>query len=192
MTPNKITRIGVADNLMGSKRIIKAKEIVADLRSGMTAKELLIKYNVTPNALRNMMRTLVNAGAVDENEAQDIMAQAEKGLTVKNRRKYPRYFVYVPLPIYDADDLLSEGYVVDISEEGLRIKGIETAPGDKKEFVVQPDYYGHAFPFSFEAECKWASKKAAGEPIAGFKITDISEGGREQIRTIIRMLALDG
>ncbi|MGC8906047.1 MAG: PilZ domain-containing protein [Desulfomonilaceae bacterium] len=180
-----------AERPMGSKRIIKAKEIAADLRSGMTAKELMIKYNVTPNTLRNMLRTLVNGRAISEEEANSVIVQLEEGSSPKNRRKYPRYFVYVPLPIYDTDNLLTEGQVVDISEEGLRIRGIEAEPGDKKEFVVQPDYYGHVFPFSFEAECKWASKNAAGEPIAGFKITDISDGGREQIRKIIRLLALD-
>ncbi len=176
---------------MGSKRVIKAKEIVADIRSGMTAKQLMIKYNVTAKALRNIMRTLVNGGALNEKEAQEILSQAEENLTVGERRKYPRYFVYVPLPIYDTEDLLAEGQVVDISEEGLRVKGIEAAPGDKKEFVVQPDYYGHVFPFSFEAECKWSSRDGSGNPMAGFKITDISEGGREQIRKIIRLLALD-
>ncbi len=122
-----------AERPMGSKRIIKAKEIAADLRSGMTAKELMIKYNVTPNTLRNMLRTLVNGRAISEDEANSVILQLEEGSSLKNRRKYPRYFVYVPLPIYDTDNLLTEGQVVDISEEGLRIRGIEAEPGDKKE-----------------------------------------------------------
>jgi hypothetical protein len=51
-----------------SKRTINAKEAVADIQSGMTSSELMQKYGVSAKGLDALLRKLVAAGLLHENE----------------------------------------------------------------------------------------------------------------------------
>ena len=51
-----------------SKRKIKAKPFVRDLRSGMSDRELMDKYILSENQLHKLLHKLVDAGAIDEME----------------------------------------------------------------------------------------------------------------------------
>jgi hypothetical protein len=51
-----------------SKRRIKAKPFVRDLRKGMSDRELMEKYILSESQLHNLLRKLVDAGAIDEME----------------------------------------------------------------------------------------------------------------------------
>jgi len=175
---------------MSPKRTIKGKEIVSDIRSGMTDNELMKKYTLSEGALKNVFRKLVDAGAIREDELRERIPQERLPSYTKRERDFQRNYVFVRLPVYDMENLLDEGQVVDISERGLQIMGISAAVGETKGFLIQADYFAEVFPFSFEAECKWASKNEAGQWTAGFKIVKISEGGLEELQKLIRMLSL--
>ncbi|MEI8181827.1 MAG: hypothetical protein WCG29_03900 [Desulfomonile sp.] len=175
---------------MSPKRTIKARQILADIKSGLSNELLMDKYNVSLNALQNIFRKLLDANALQEGEVEQRLSATPEKLPVGKQRTLQRNYVFVRLPIYDLENLLSEGLVLDISEEGLQVNGIATKVGEKKGFLVQADYFVDVFPFSFEAECKWASMTEEGEWAAGFKIKSISEGGLEELRKLIRMLSL--
>ena len=51
-----------------SKRKIKAKRFVRDLRSGMGDRELMEKYTLSENQLHKVLHKLVDAGTIDEME----------------------------------------------------------------------------------------------------------------------------
>ena len=51
-----------------SKRKIKAKRFVRDLRSGMGDRELMEKYTLSENQLHKVLHRLVDAGTIDEME----------------------------------------------------------------------------------------------------------------------------
>ena len=51
-----------------SKRKIKAKPFVRDLRNGMGDRELMEKYTLSENQLHKVLHKLVDAGAIDEME----------------------------------------------------------------------------------------------------------------------------
>ena len=51
-----------------SKRKIKAKPFVRDLRDGMGDKELMEKYTLSESQLHKVLHKLVDAGAIDEME----------------------------------------------------------------------------------------------------------------------------
>jgi hypothetical protein len=51
-----------------SKRKIKAKPFVRDLRTGMGDRELMEKYTLSENQLHKVLHRLVDAGAIDEME----------------------------------------------------------------------------------------------------------------------------
>ena len=53
------------------KRVIKAKEVIADIRSGMSDLELTEKYRVTPDGLERLLGHLVDSGLIGERELED-------------------------------------------------------------------------------------------------------------------------
>jgi hypothetical protein len=173
-----------------SKRTIKAKEIVSDIRSGMSSRQLMDKYRISANSLHNLFRKLVHMKIVQIREVQALLSSTLEESDFKDRRKDQRYYVFVQLPIYDVDDLLREGQVVDLSKGGLRITGLPAKVGDKKDFLIQADCFASIIPFVFEAECRWASKTKEGVWFAGFQITGIPEKGLEELEKIIHMLTL--
>ncbi len=175
---------------MPEKRKIKAKEIVADIKAGMTDRELMSKYNISENALKGIFNKLVDAGTIKKSEIEERIPPDRLKTYGEKPRDLHRNYVFVKLPIYELENLLHEGQVVDITEGGLQILGIEAKVGEKKGFLIQADYFADVFPFSFEAECKWAAQEEDGRWRAGFKILTISEKGREELRKLIRMLAL--
>jgi hypothetical protein len=172
------------------KYTIKANEIVSDIRSGMTNRELMDKYRVSEDSLRNLLRKLVVMRAIQTSEVQALLASSPQELIFHDRRKEQRYDVFVELPIYDMDNLLDDGQVLDISGKGLRVAGLSTYVGNKKDFLIQPDHFVNVLPFVFEAECVWVSQ-IKGEPgIAGLKITHISRRSLEELEKIIRALTI--
>ncbi|MDQ1238886.1 MAG: hypothetical protein QG577_1071, partial [Thermodesulfobacteriota bacterium] len=56
---------------MSPKRRIKGNEIVADIKGGMTDQRLMEKYKLSEQALKNIFRKLVDAGAILESELQE-------------------------------------------------------------------------------------------------------------------------
>jgi len=106
------------------------------------------------------------------------------------RRQLHRSYVFVKLPIYDLENLLNKGTVVDITETGLQISGIPTKVGDIKDFLVQADCFADVYPFVLQAQCQWASKAEDGHLFSGIKITSISEGALEELRKLTRMLTI--
>jgi len=171
------------------KRAIKGEDVGSDVRSGMTADEVMKKYGVSLNTLRNILARIVHAKLLDKADVQRLLPDLVDENLFRERRKHPRYYVYIPLPVYDVGNLLEEGQVVDISEGGLRISGIHFTKGENKELLIQPRSYWNVFPFIFEAECRWSSETESGEPVAGFAFTNITESGLAQVKKIIGMLA---
>jgi hypothetical protein len=177
---------------MTPKRTIKAKEIVSDIRLGLTNQQLMDKYTISLNGLNNIFRKLVQAHALEESELEARLSLPLETSAIGKRRVLQRNYVFVRLPIYDMENLVNEGQVIDINEEGFQVTGIETEVGENKGFLIQADYFADVYPFSFEAQCKWVSKNEDEQCAAGFDITSISEGGLEELRKLIRMLTIIG
>jgi hypothetical protein len=175
---------------MHSKRKIKAREFVYDLRLGMTNDELAEKYKLSTIGLRKMLQKLVDGRFVGDEEVASRMKWIEEpGTRVRVRQERER-ISGSRFPIYDLYDMGAEYYVEDISEKGLQILGINTNAGESRTFVVQGYAFDDIQSFSFDAECRWA-KAVSGEGLAraGFEITDISEEGLRELRALLSKLA---
>ena len=59
---------------MPSKRTINAKEIVSDIRSGMTNRQLMDKYNVSLDKLHNTFKQLLDAHAIERSELEPLIS----------------------------------------------------------------------------------------------------------------------
>ena len=175
---------------MSTKRTIKAKEIVSDIRSGMTNLHLMGKYRVSLDKLHNIFKQLLDSHALERSELEPLISVPHLRINGGKRRRLHRGYVFVRLPIYDLENLLNKGTVVDISEIGIQISGIPANVGDTKEFLVQADYFADVYPFIFEAKCKWSSKAEDGHLFSGFEITSIPEGALEELRKLTRMLTI--
>jgi hypothetical protein len=177
---------------MPTKRTINAKEIVSDIRSGMINQRLMDKYHVSLDKLHNIFKQLLDAHAIERSELEPLISIPHLRVNGGKRRRLHRGYVFVNLPIYDLENLLNKGTVVDISETGLQVSGIPTNVGDTKNLLVQADYFLDVYPFVFEGKCKWTSKAEDGNLLSGFEITSITEGELEELRKITNLLALSG
>jgi len=177
------------DQAMTTKRTIKAKDIVNDIRSGMTNLQLMEKYNLSSKGLQSIFTKLMDAKAVKDRELDGRTPLADDTVNLNQMRVLPRNYLFVHLPVYEADDMKIEGQIGDITEKGLLVAGIPVGVGDYKTLLVRAEDFDNIRPFTFRAECRWAKSATAVEPYsAGFQITNITEEALEDLRKLIHAL----
>jgi len=151
------------------------------------------KYELSAKGLSSIFTKLLAAKALYENELRDRVPVSQDTVDLEQTRGVDRNYLFVTLPVYPVDNLVEEGAVLDISEKGLRVSGLDVRIGQGKELVVQADQYADILPFQLEACCRWITSNATtGEKVAGFEITSISDGSLEQLRNLIEQLSLSG
>ncbi len=172
-----------------TKRQIRAKDIINDIHAGKTDQELAEKYGISLSALEMVLEKLAAAGAISQEEIKGRASMIEDPQSCDPLRSMSRNYIFFTIPIYDADDLNVEGSVIDISEHGLQIEGVETTVGDKRCLLIRVDEFADVFPFVFDATCKWVQTSCGKGPLlAGFEIDSISEGGSKELRKLIGLL----
>ncbi len=176
--------------MLQRKRRVKAVDIIRDLQSEMTLPQLIDKCRFSLSTLRSVFRNFSDVGAITKDH---LAAQANlyKGIAdLKGSRKWARTNTTFPLRIYDSRSPFTTGYVLDISEKGVRVKGIETALGDVKYFIVHSGAFGQGQAFVFEGKCRWVDKErlSVKQRVAGFEITDISRLDSSELRKLVRSI----
>lgn len=153
----------------------------------------LTKFGLSEESLDDLVKDLLPGKSthVKPPAEQDASLNTQDLEDVTARRAMPRNYMVVSVPIYESDNLLAEGTIIDINEQGLKIQGINTRKGDIKSLLIQGDEYHDVFPFVFDAECRWATKDdATGDTVAGFQITAISDTSIEELRKLIAALSI--
>jgi hypothetical protein len=174
------------------KRTIVIKDFIRGFKSGKTNDELMQHYELDLWGLRNALKKLVEIKALTLDEVRDRLPSFHELSDGDDRRLLKRRFVLFSFPVYVADDLAEEGLVNDITEKGLQVSGIKVDVGESKSLLIRADEFADIYPFVFEATCRWINpKNERGEYAAGFEITHISEGGLEELRKLIQMLAFE-
>ena len=177
---------------MPLKRKIKAKEIVNDIRSGMTDSKLMEKHGLSSKGLQSIFTKLVDAKAMAPRELFSRAPNAgDDTADVTSVRLIPRDFVEVPLPICDADDPKNMGTITDVTENGLGVRGIRVQTGETKTLVFFSDRLFPVGPFALQAQCRWVKNgNGSGQMDSGFEITNISEAGSQQLKKIVEWVTL--
>ncbi len=121
---------------------------------------------------------------------EELNAQAalyEGTADLKGVRNWLRTTTTFPARIYDSGSPSATGCILDISEKGVCVKGIETVVGEVKDFIVRSDAFEQAQKFAFEGKCRWVNKEnlSPKEWVAGFEITDISILDLAELRKLI-------
>ena len=172
---------------MTSKRKISAKEFINDIRTGLGSAQLMEKYKLTPHGLRRIFRTLVQSSAMTKVEIEGQLALYEELTGVTAVRRHPRKRIDFPVHIYDGVDPVETGLIEDVSESGVRVKGIKTKVGEKRTFIVRLPAGMARPPFAFDAVCRWTLDGDADPQrfMAGFEITSISHIDSEELQKLL-------
>ena len=176
---------------MGTKRQIKGKGILDDLRLGMAAWELQVRYKLSAKSLQAIFKKLVERNAISHSELYELSSFYKERIDRRRERAFPRADLGVYLPIYDIGSG-AIGVLRDISETGLRVAGIGSNVGQATTFQIPIDMFIHAEPLLIVAECKWVEIKGRRRkyPVAGFEIMDLPEADREVLRDFMTFLLL--
>jgi hypothetical protein len=176
---------------MAEKRQINAMNVINDLRSGMTDRELQMKYGLSTKALCRIFEKLVDRGAMSHSELSEWSALYNLRTRYTESRRYPRADLAIRVPIYDLGTG-SIGILRDISEKGMRVAGINASVGQVRTFQIPIDMFMQADPLLVVAECKWAKPKGKIKEyiVAGFEIIDVPENDRNNLQNFISVLLL--
>ena len=172
------------------KLIIKAKDIVNDIREGVADRELMEKYNLSSKGLQSVFKKLVAAKAVRPTELYDRAPILEADTTdAESIREEMREFLEVKIPICELNAPENAGVINDVSGKGVGVTGLQARQGEAKTLAVMPDSLFPVDPFSFDAVCRWVkTREAEGSVEAGFEITNISEESVNRLTEVIRLL----
>jgi hypothetical protein len=173
-----------------SIRKIKAREIVADVRAGVSDFELMAKYELSVQELADILTKLVDAGRIRKAELEERNPFFDDPANRLQTRRFTRTYLRIPLDIKDVADPGRTGLVTDLSKDGFRTRGLVPAFGEEKEFLIGSSEVSREI--RIRATCVWgkASGRDSRAHEAGFKITHVSDEDLREISTIVGFLAL--
>ena len=176
---------------MGEKRQINGRNIIDDLRSGMTDRELQVKHRLSTSGLCTIYEKLVDRGAISHSELSEWSQLYSLRTHYKELRSYPRADLTIEVPIYDLGTG-SIGILRDISEKGMRVAGIDASVGQARTFQIPIEMFMEADPLLIIAECKWTKPKGTLKEyvVAGFEIIDLPANDRNTLQNFITFLLL--
>jgi hypothetical protein len=173
------------------KRKISATQVVRDIRSGFTQKELQEKYKIALHRVEKLFKRLVSANAVTESELAERYPSYKEAIAGINPSRNRRVLLPFELIVYDITTS-SIGLVRDISETGMRVAGINCSVGGERTFQLSVDTFMEADPVLIVAKCQWVKVrgKTTKYATAGFEITDISDDDRMVLKTFVELLSI--
>ena len=175
--------------IVSAKRRIDTKELVADIRSGVTDVELMEKYKLSSRGLQRVFTKLVDSGAVMADDLSGRSISHVDSVTLQKVRGSLRALPILSIGVYERINPQIIGRIRDLSEVGVGVSGLEAQVGELKSLVVVPDEFLEVEPFSFEAKCRWSRMRDQGKICnAGFEITDISEGNYIQLLELLQLM----
>lgn len=169
---------------MPSDHKIKARDIIADLRSGMTDTELMEKYEMSASALQMAFEQLIDMKLLKDHELYG------RSVNVQESLRLPRHYLVVKVPIRDVKSG-AIGTIRDITEKNMGIVGIGGALGEIKTFEIIPEGFEQVHPFLFNGKCRWTKRDEQGGYLSGYEITSISEESLEKLRKLIELVTLE-
>ena len=170
------------------KRITAA--FADDVRCGLTAPELMKKYQLSDSGLHKAYNKALTDGLLQSADIKEFQGPfGGPAHFPSERRETPRRTPSVPIVVYDISNNGPKGTIKDISEKGLAVRGIGGIVGESKILSILGDDFGMVDPFEAEVECRWSSTEVPGaRQVAGFKITRISEPDLRRLQQLIEFV----
>jgi hypothetical protein len=177
---------------MPVSRTIKAKEIVVDIRAGLSDSELMGKYGLSAAELRKVVESLTQAGRLRTVEVAQRDASPLGDGHKSGTRGLPRSYLRIPPEITDLQNQDNHGLVTDISVKGFRTRGMDCRVGDQKTFLIHCGGMTDTADIEVTATCQWRHAEATDKTLheAGYRIDQVSERGLIDIQKLIRLLSI--
>jgi len=172
-------------------RKIRAREIVDDIRSRVSDFEIMSKYGLSLEQLEKVLEALLEAGEIRGAEIKERGLFFDDPAHRFQTRRFPRIYLRIPLEIEDLNNSSNKGLLTDLSDDGLRTRGIAAVVGEEKVFLVSLKEVRNR-TVRLRATCVWAKQDVDAKLLkeAGFKIIHISERDLLEIRRVARILGL--
>lgn len=171
-------------------RKINAAAITNDILTGMTDDELMKRYELSAGDLRKVFHKLHAAGVSlprkvrDEGKCSNEYSDARSECT----RLIFRHEVDFVLPIFDEKDSDVLGTVLDITENGIGVRGIRSTVDERKTLVIPADEFFDVGRLKVKATCRWsANDPKDGEPLAGFELEAQTAANITELRKLISL-----
>ena len=176
---------------MTEKRTIKAKDIINDIRKGMTDSELMEKHRLSIKGLQSIFRKLEAIKAIKPSELYGRFPGFDDTIEVDQIRRELREYLELSLPVYEVEHPDRTGSVRDISTTGFGARGIKASPGDVKTLAINPGKLFSIDAFNFEAVCRWVRRDGPNRDyVGGFEITAISDESEQKLRDLVGKIYL--
>ncbi|MEW6352170.1 MAG: PilZ domain-containing protein [Thermodesulfobacteriota bacterium] len=173
---------------MKTKKTLTATAFIDDIRGGLSNAELMEKYQLSPKLIQRAFVKLVQRGDLYPMELAGRITPPEHIPISRERRKSLRQYPACCVYVHEKGNMTNRGVVFDISDMGLRVKGISAAVDAVKTLVIEADELDVFETFSFEAACRWVEPEPGRSPYsAGFEITYISERDLEQLLNLTQL-----
>jgi hypothetical protein len=179
------------ESVAGAKKRINAREIVNDIRAGSSRAELMVKFGLTRTELQRAVRKLVQAKTLNLGDLPADLVVLHDSDVPGDTRREDRYGIDFELPIWEEKAPEHKGQVIDITERGIGIIGLDAVVGQVKKLVVFSEEFLEIEPFSFEATCRWAkNEEQTGDCVSGFQISRIEDEDLIELRKVIELLRI--
>ena len=171
------------------KRKIRPREVLDEIRSGVSEAELRTKYRLSAKGVERLFNLLVANGTIDQSELFEKYPFYKRKLSHVEQRWEPRVGLNGKVNIYDVLRS-STGTLRDISEKGFRTAGIECNVGESKSLLIDLQPLIKSDPVLVVAKCRWAETRGLSRKYvtAGFEIIEISDSDSKVIRSLIESL----
>ncbi len=172
------------------KRTVRLKEVVADIRAGLTDAELMERHQLPHKELQRAFQQLLAEKAITEGElyGRASLYPQTVAISLQDVDDSERHYLAFPVPIYEAGNPSVVGRVREMTETDIGVIGIEAKEKDVKTLIIFPEKFLSVAPFKFQAKCRWVQQEAEGT-YSGFEIIKISDEGREKLERLIQTLS---
>jgi len=175
-------------NQLLAERDRRAVQILADCRSGMTVAEIAKKNGFLVANFSNILKRLEDPHFLSEGNGTSKTGSRCTEHGDRDRRSFPRLQRPVlTTRIYDAVVPEKTGLILDLSESGIAVSGIESQIGQEKSLFMNVGDFVEYEALTFECRCRWisVSDDAQRDLWAGFEITSISDYSLGCLKTVI-------
>lgn len=163
---------------MSVRRQIRVSEIVNDVRGGVSDSEMMDKYGLSSTGLARVFKKLLDTRAVSSFEFAQWSVLFCESPEVKNIRLFPRDNLKFLLPIYEAGHSEMRGEILNISDGGLAVRGLQAQVNDTRSFLIPIK----GAPVFFKAKCRWVRQEPVhGATVTGFDVFKVVKGNWDQL-----------
>lgn len=175
---------------MTGEKKIRAGEIARDLELGLSDAELMEKYKLSLRGLLSLYKKALEANIIEASELERRLVSRESVVELEDSRSLPRVGIRESTEIHEYRKPEIKGTVSNISENGLRVEGLESKPGLVRKLVIS----GHEFGLEeliLESKCCWSDTASDGSHSAGYEIIRVLQGDLKAFVSWKRGAALD-